>query len=159
MDSRTYQQIVDPHREQLSEIEKGLNSFGLEQTGGEAPARIAIICEDSGSDVIGGGIGHTIRQRFFLTQLWVAEKHRSKGIGTELVSRMEAIARDRNCHDVVIDTMNTKAVSFYERLGYRVYMVNPNYIRGFDWHFLAKEVSQSNTAPQPTSGRDAAFLG
>jgi len=156
MDSQAYKEIVEPHNEQLTEITNGLNLFGLEQTGGEAPARVAIICENSGSDVAGGAIGHSIRQRFFITQLWVAEQHRSKGIGAELVTRMETIARERDCHDVLVDTLNTKAVSFYERLGYRVYMVNPNYIRGFDWHFLAKEISQSNTAPQSTSGHDAA---
>ncbi len=138
MDSRSYKQIVDPHSEQLSEVTNGLNSFGLEQTAGEAPVRVAILCEWRGSNVIGGAVGHSIRQRFFLTKLWVAEEHRSKGIGAELVGRMEAFAREHDCQDVVVDTMNAKAVSFYERLGYSVYLVNPNYIRRFDWHFLAK---------------------
>lgn len=142
MDRRTYKQISDPDSAQLSAIANGLNSYGLGQTGGEAPAWIAIICESRGK-VIGGAIGHSIRQRFYLTQLWVTEEHRSKGIGKELVGQIEAIAKESDCHDVVVDTLNTIAVSFYERLGYRVYMVNPNYIRGFDWHFLAKDVSQS----------------
>lgn len=159
MDSLIYKEIVEPPSEQLSEIISGLNSFGLQQTEEEAPARVAIVCKSHNRDVIGGAIGHSLRQRFFLTQLWVSEKHRSKGIGTELVSRMEAIAKERSCFDVVVDTLNTKAVSFYEQLGYQVYLVNPNYIRGFDWHFLAKAINKSGTLPQPTSGLDTAFLG
>lgn len=140
MDNRSYKQIIDPQSEQLSEIANGLNSFGLQQTGGEAPARVAVLCEEREGDLLGGAIGHSIRQRFFLTQLWVAESHRCRGIGAELVNRMEAIARERDCRDVAVDTLNAKAVSFYERLGYKVYMVNPGYIPGFDWHFLAKEI-------------------
>ena len=158
MGSVTYKQIVEPRSEQISAILDGLNSFGLEQVGGEAPARVAVVCERQNRCVIGGAIGHSIRQRFYLTQLWVSEEHRSHGLGSELVARMEAIASQRGCHDIVVDTLNKEAVSFYERLGYQVYVVNPNYIQGFDWYFLAKEI-QSNPSLQPTSGRDAAFLG
>jgi ribosomal protein S18 acetylase RimI-like enzyme len=154
----TYKQIVEPCSEQISEILDGLNSFGLEQIGGESPARIAVVCERQNHYVIGGVIGHSIRQRFYLTQLWVSEEYRSNGLGSELMARMEAIARQRGCRDIVVDALNKAAVSFYERLGYRVYAVNPNYIQGFDWHFLAKEI-QSNSSLQPTSGRDAAFFG
>lgn len=157
MNSLTYKQIADPGSEQLSEIVKGLNAFGLEQTGGEAPAKIAIICENSGKDVIGGAIGHSIRQRFFLTQLWVSEKYRSKGIGSELVGQVETLAKECGCCDVFVDTLSTTAVSFYERLGYQVYLVNPNYIRGFDWHFLVKVIDQSNTVSQPTSALPCRF--
>lgn len=158
MSSITYKQFVEPRSEQITEILEGLNSFGLEQIGGEAPARIAVVCERQNRTVIGGVIGHSTRQRFYLTQLWVSEEHRSNGLGSELVARMEAIASQRGCRDIVVDTLNKAAVSFYERLGYRVYVVNPNYIQGFDWHFLAKEI-QSNPSLQPTSGRDAALLG
>jgi ribosomal protein S18 acetylase RimI-like enzyme len=149
MSSITYKQIDEPRSEQISEILDGLNSFGLEQVGGEIPARVAVVCEHQNRRVIGGAIGHSIRQRFYLTQLWVSEEHRSNGFGSELVARMEAIASLCNCHDIVVDTLNKEAVSFYERLGYRIYVVNPNYIQGFDWHFMAKEIP-SNPSLQPT---------
>ncbi|MFO7594206.1 MAG: GNAT family N-acetyltransferase [Pseudomonadota bacterium] len=152
MGNRAYKQIVDPKSEQVTEIANGLNSFGLEQTGGESPARIAIVCEDNAGAVIGGAIGHSIRQRFYLTQLWVAEGHRSKGVGTELVGRIEKIAEKCDCKDVVVDTLNAKAVRFYEHLGYEVYMVNPNYIHGFDWCFLVKKVRQDNPLPSQETG-------
>jgi len=148
MSSVTYKQIVEPRSEQISEILDGLNAFGQEQVGGEAPAKIAVVCEHKKRRVVGGAIGHSILQRFYLTQLWVSEEYRSNGLGSELVARMEAIARQRGCHDIVVDTLNKAAVSLYKRLGYRVYVVNPNYIEGFDWHFLAKEI-QSNPSLQP----------
>jgi len=138
MDRWRCKKIVDPSTEQLSEITNGLKSFGLEQTGGEAPARVAVVYKQRAGDVIGGAVGHSIRRRFFLTQLWVAEEYRSRGIGAELVDHMERVATERGCHDLAVDTLNEKAISFYERLGYRVYLINPNYIQGFDWYFLSK---------------------
>jgi ribosomal protein S18 acetylase RimI-like enzyme len=149
MRSSTYKQIVEPRSDQISEILDGLNSFGLEQVGGEAPARIAVVCEYKNRSVIGGAIGHSIKQRFYITQLWVSEEYRSHGLGTELMAQMEAIANQRGCRDILVDTLSRSAVLFYERLGYRVYVVNPNYIQGFDWHFMTKEI-QSNPSLQPT---------
>lgn len=117
MGTVAFKKIIEPRSEHLSEIEDGLNSFGIEQTNGETPARVAIVCEGHDSCVIGGAIGHSLRQRFYLTQLWVTEEHRSKGIGTELVARIEEIAKERNCNDVFVDTLNRSAVLFYEQLG------------------------------------------
>lgn len=158
MRSITYKQIVEPRSEQISEIIDGLNSFGLEQVGGETPARIAVVCKNQKRRVIGGAIGHSILQRFYLTQLWVSEEHRSHGLGTELMAQMEGVASQRGCRDIVVDTLSKSAVLFYERLGYSVYVVNPNYIQGFDWHFMTKKI-QSAPSLQPTSGRDAASPG
>ena len=137
---RNYRQIDNPSDEQLSTIINGLNAYGLEQVGGEEPQRVALLCENVDRDVLGGAIGHTLRGRFYLTQLWVAEGYRSQGIGSELMAQVEVVARSRRCEDVLVDTLNEKAVSFYQGLGYQLYLTNPGYIRGFDWHFLVKSL-------------------
>jgi hypothetical protein len=67
MRSITYKQIVEPHSEQVSEILDCLNSFGLEEVGGKEPARVAVVCEIQNRRVIDGAIGHSILQRFYLT--------------------------------------------------------------------------------------------
>jgi ribosomal protein S18 acetylase RimI-like enzyme len=158
MNSITYRQIPEPRSEQVTEILDGLNSFGLKEVRGEEPAKVAVVCDDRNRRVIGGAIGHSLLQRFYLTQLWVLEEHRSKGLGSELVARMEVIASKSNCRDIVVDTLNKKALLFYERLGYKVYIVNPNYIQGFDWHFLAKAI-QPNLSLQSISGSNAPVFG
>lgn len=136
---RNYRQIDNPPDEQLSPIIDGLNAYGLEQVGGEKPQEVAVVCEEgTNRDVFAGAAGHSICGRFYLNLLWVAEEHRSQGGGSELMTRVEAVARSRGCKDVLVDTLNKKAVSFYQGLGYEVYLVNPGYIRGFDWHFLVK---------------------
>lgn len=141
MTQRNYKTLLDPSNEQLAGIADGLYRFGVAQLGGAVPDRIALLCEDEAAEMIGGLAGHSLLGRFYLMQLWVAEEHRSQGIGSELVGRMEEVARERNCGDIVVDTLNADAVTFYQRLGYASYMTNRDYIRGFDWHFLVKKIS------------------
>ena len=151
MNCMIYEKLIEPSGEQITEIIDGLNSFGLAQIGGEAPARVAVVCRGEDHGLVGGAIGHTLRQRFYLTQLWVTEGYRSKGIGSGLLAQMESIAREHECRDIVVDTLNKAAVSFYEHLEYSLYMVIPNYIQGFDWHFMSKEIGASKSVHQPSS--------
>lgn len=141
MTQPSYREIASPASEQIGEIVDGLQRFGAEQIDGAHPERIAVVSEGEGRQLLGGAVGHSLLHRFYLTQLWVAEASRSRGIGQELMRRVEAVARQRECRDVVVDTLNREAVRFYERLGYTVYLVNPDYVSGFDWHFLAKEMT------------------
>lgn len=140
MDETVFTKIASPTTDQISEVVEGLHSFGLRQIGGEEPVRVAVLCEHPRRKTVGGAVGHSLRHRFYLTQLWVAEHLRSKGIGTELVAQMEAIARESQCRDIVVDTLSERAVSFYEGLGFEPYSVNRDYIRGFHWHFLSKSL-------------------
>jgi ribosomal protein S18 acetylase RimI-like enzyme len=52
----------------------------------------------------------------------VAERHRGKGIGSQLMRRAEAWAAARGAHHVVLNvwTFNERAVKLYRSLGYEV---------------------------------------
>jgi GNAT superfamily N-acetyltransferase len=51
--------------------------------------------------------------------LWVAERYRKHGIGSQLMSSAETTARERYCRAAYLDTFTFQAPIFYERLGYR----------------------------------------
>ncbi len=140
MDHPIYKQIIEPQNDEITQITEGLYTFGLQQTRGEKPQRVAILSKNPQGSVMGGIIGHSLGARFYLTQLWVEDAYRGEGIGSTLVRRLEAFAENRACADILVDTLNPQAVTFYERLGYQVYLVNPNYINSFDWCFLAKKI-------------------
>ena len=57
-----------------------------------------------------------------VTDLWVAPANQGKGIGSKLMERMEARARNRGYDSVELEvlTSNTRALSLYKYLGYRV---------------------------------------
>jgi ribosomal protein S18 acetylase RimI-like enzyme len=55
----------------------------------------------------------------FLYELGVAEDHRRRGVGRNLVERLAGIASDRDCYGmwVLTDAANTAALATYERAG------------------------------------------
>ena len=55
----------------------------------------------------------------FLYELGVAEDHRRRGVGRNLVERLAGIASDRDCYGmwVLTDAANAAALATYERAG------------------------------------------
>jgi len=56
----------------------------------------------------------------FVDELIVAFDRLGEGIGEELISKAESIAKEYNCHKIQLHTgVNWKARKFYERMGYK----------------------------------------
>ncbi|MFO1308251.1 MAG: GNAT family N-acetyltransferase [Burkholderiales bacterium] len=70
--------------------------------------------------VIGGAVGRTWGPAAEIQQLWVADAHRHRGVGTALVRAFEARAAERGCRSCYLETLSFQAPRFYAALGYRV---------------------------------------
>jgi GNAT superfamily N-acetyltransferase len=92
----------------------------------------------AGNDLIGGGIGRTEYNRLFISSVWVAERFRGEGIGSEIITRMEFAARDRGCYDALIETLIDSNVRLYERLGYTSIAIVPKYVGDFSRYIMLK---------------------
>lgn len=78
---------------------------------------------DAGA-VIAGYNGHSWGGCCELSNVWVHESHRGRGLGALLLRSAEAEARARGCVQVVLATHNFQAPGFYERMGYeRTYTI------------------------------------
>lgn len=53
-----------------------------------------------------------------LKRLWVDKSHRGKGLGTDLLSRLEAEATLRGAKSITLQTFDWQAEGFYRKLGY-----------------------------------------
>jgi len=88
---------------------------------------LTCLARDETGAVIGGAVGRTWGECCELQQLWVSESARQKGIGSALVKRFEARAKERGCRNFHLTTFSFQAPAFYKALGYL-----PAYeIRGF----------------------------
>jgi len=74
----------------------------------------------------------------FVRWLWVAEPFRNKGIGSRLLERAEALARESGCRGVYLDTFTFQAPKFYERHGYREFGRLDDFPSGHSRIWLAK---------------------
>ena len=116
----------------LAAIDDSDPSFNVEATAaklescgfGRKPLFSALIAEADG-DAVGYAIynigfwSDTMQGMVLLTDLYVREAWRSRGVGKALMDRLAEIGRDEGCELVVwtVWTENDQARRFYERLG------------------------------------------
>ncbi len=86
------------------------------------PPRGDLLLVRDGGDVVGVGCvklledGATVE----IKRMWVAPSHRGRGIGAQLLARLEERARELGATSAVLDTRRLLgAVPLYERHGYR----------------------------------------
>lgn len=92
--------------------------FNANATGYVDGRLLAGCVRTAAGDIIAGFNGHTWGGCCELSQLWVHERHRGRGLGTLLLRSAEAEAVARGCVQVVLTTHSFQAPGFYERMGY-----------------------------------------
>ena len=97
-----------------------------------------IIGRDEGNAVQAGVQFITSLDWLFLRWLWVAEAHRKRGIGSQLLAGAEETARKSDCRAAYVDTFTFQAPEFYERHGYREFARLPDFPRGHARIWLSK---------------------
>jgi GNAT superfamily N-acetyltransferase len=100
-------------------IESGLDTFNDSVAPCDNRMALWIVGRTSNNNVQAGIYGTTIFDWLIINWLWVADPYRRQGIGSQLLLKAEAIARDRQCTHSYLDTFSFQAPGFYERHGYR----------------------------------------
>ena len=131
--------IEDQKDEESKPIEDGVMRYGLSEVNGVAPKKWAFIASQE-DEVIGGATGRVHFSQFYLDNIWVKESHRSKGLATQIHSRIISCAKENGCKRIQLNTLNDKAVKFYHRLDYETLAEIKDYVDGFDLHYMAKDI-------------------
>lgn len=116
-----------------------LSAYYLGEDGSKAPAvednlRNNILSPDSGVKLVlafenGVAIGFASISilypapkgtgQMFVKELFVTQQHQSSGVGKEIMTFVAKYAKSNNCSrlDLTVDSDNTNAINFYQRLG------------------------------------------
>ncbi|OUC98587.1 GNAT family N-acetyltransferase [Streptomyces swartbergensis] len=96
---------------------------------------------DRTDDLAGGLVGYTWATWLHVTYLWVDERHRGAGLGAGLLRQAERIASEqRGCRAARLETWEFQAPRFYEKQGYEVVCVIPDYPPGITEYTLTKRL-------------------
>lgn len=74
-------------------------------------------------EVLGGILGRTSLGLCFLDLVFLPDRLRGQDIGSRMMAAAEEEARRRRCRAIVLYTISFQAPRFYEKLGYRIFMV------------------------------------
>jgi GNAT superfamily N-acetyltransferase len=85
---------------------------------------------DAKGDLIGGAYVYVHPGWAYFDLVWVREDLRGKGLGRKLMEKIEDESQKRGCHSVYLWTQDFEAPGFYEKLGYRQFVVMDNFNQG-----------------------------
>ena len=110
---------TEPDKATAHAISNGLDVYNNSAVPGGDWKPLWIVGRDGTGTVQAGLRGVTEFNWLFVNWLWVAEPFRRQGVGSQLLSGAEAIARERRCSSSYLDTFSFQAPTFYEKQGYR----------------------------------------
>ncbi|MFD3500748.1 GNAT family N-acetyltransferase [Streptomyces sp. NPDC058676] len=114
----------------------------LRGTPGERESPLHVWILDDADRLAGGLVGHTWATWLHVTYLWVDDRHRGAGLGSELLAQAERTARrERGCAAARLETWDFQAPRFYQKQGYEVVCVIPDYPPGITEYTLTKRLS------------------
>lgn len=129
-----------PDPEELRVVQDGLRAFTDAHAGPVNARPFAIFVRGDTGKVLGGLTGELRWTWLFVGELWLPESLRGHGLGTALLTRAEAFAQEHSCSRVYLDTLEFQALSFYQRLGYRIYGVQDDFPPGSRRFYLQKSL-------------------
>ena len=129
-----------PNEHEIRYIRESLNRFNRDTVGDDGHTPLHIVEYDDSGNVIAGLLGGTYWGWMYVDILWVHENHRKKGLGSRLLRSAEEEAIRRRCHHVHLDTMSWQAPDFYQKHGYSVIGILPDFPAGNQKFLLMKKL-------------------
>ena len=126
----------------------GIVAYNDSKTGLSAPALpLGLLIRDPQTRVVNGGLwAVSYYDWMFIQFLVLPESLRGQGLGTELIGRAEAVARERGCCGIWLDSFSFQAPGFYEKLGFSRFGVIDQYPEGHSRVFLSKRLDPAGAA-------------
>jgi len=138
----TLEVTTSPDESDRRAIIDGLIAYNQSKVGKHDFAELCIRLRDEDGKVVGGLFGRYFADWLFVELLFVPEELRRQDLGTALMGKAEAFAREKGCVGVWLDTFSFQAPGFYKKLGYSVFGEIKDYPPGASRYFLQKRLDR-----------------
>lgn len=136
-----------PNIEDLKVLSEGIKSYNQQHIPDavvfEPDTKFAIFAKDENGEVLGGIRACAYWNYCLLELVWLSDKIRRKGIGTQLMKAAEEYAKSKGFEYVRTETVDFQAQAFYLKLGYTVYGELPDFPKGHTTYCLIKKISDN----------------
>lgn len=121
-------------------ITQALVAFNDKAAGPSGFQPLAVLVQDSDGNTIGGLWGKTSYDWLIVELFVVPEQFRGQDLGSSILSRAEAAARERGCIGAWLDTYEFQALGFYKKQGYELFGTVEDHPRGSRRFFVKKQL-------------------
>ncbi|WP_455826656.1 GNAT family N-acetyltransferase [Pseudomonas graminis] len=127
--------------EEREAILKPLRAYNLSHTGKMPFETVGLLLRDPTThEVVGGLYGKISYGWLFIELLSIPDSMRTQGTGTRLMQAAEALARQKGCVGIWLDTFSFQAPGFYRKLGFSEFGHIADYPPGHQRHFFEKRL-------------------
>ncbi|WP_080844837.1 GNAT family N-acetyltransferase [Cytobacillus gottheilii] len=130
-------------REDKQYVDEALYKFNLEHFPKDLGGRyeeINLFLKDDNGKVYGGILAAVCWNWLEIYTFILDEDIRYSGYGTTLLTEVEAIALDKKCDFIKVDTLSFQALDFYQKNGYEVFGSIDQVGREFVHYYLKKDL-------------------
>ncbi len=97
------------------------------------------VIKDDNEHIIGGITAASYCWKIlYINVLWIDEKYRKHGYGSQLLEKVEQEAKKLGCHLAHLDTLDFQAKDFYLKHGYEIFGVLNDCPEGHKKYFMKK---------------------
>jgi GNAT superfamily N-acetyltransferase len=132
--------VDNPEQSAWGIIGRGVGNFNKEQVGDNGFQRLCFVLQSPDESIVGGVIGETYWDWFYLDLIWVKDELRGRGFGHRLMTLAEDEARGRGAKNAYLDTFSFQAPEFYKEHGYQVFGELQDFPPGHQRYFLTKQL-------------------
>lgn len=118
----------------------GINHYNNSTAGEDNAQSLCFVLRNLDGEVVGGVIGATYWDWFYLDLMWIKEELRGRGYGHRLLTLAEEEARQRGAKNAHLDTFSFQAPDFYKKHGYQVFGELQDFPAGHQRYFLTKQL-------------------
>ena len=119
----------------------GLIRYNREQAGPLRYSRTVLTVRDARKRILGGLILQSYWKESYVELLWLSQKARRSGYGSQLIKEAERRARRRGSRLLHLNTYSFQAPGFYEKLGFRRFGGMEGSPAGARRHFYVKRLA------------------
>jgi GNAT superfamily N-acetyltransferase len=118
----------------------GISQYNEQKAGDDQGQNLCFVLRGPDQMIVGGIIGATYWDWFYVNLMWIKEEFRGHGYGHRLLSLAEDEARQRGAKHAYLDTFSFQAPDFYKQYGYQVFGELKDFPRGHQRYFLKKRL-------------------
>lgn len=118
----------------------GVHNYNTQHAGDSDEQNLCFVLQTPDQEIIGGVIGATYWEWFYINLMWVKDEFRGCGYGHRLLTLAENEARKRGAKNAYLDTFSFQAPEFYKQHGYQVFGELKDFPPGQQRYFLAKQL-------------------
>ncbi|MEP7199481.1 MAG: GNAT family N-acetyltransferase [Chloroflexota bacterium] len=130
----------NPNPDDIRFLSERIYEYNVARTGISDGRLLALFVRDADKQIIAGLEGWTWGGCLYVEHLWVHERLRGQGHGTQLLRAAEDEAVRRGCVQSFLTTHSFQAPAYYERSGYEIVGAFDEYPRGHQQFFMRKEL-------------------